>query len=98
MAALESALTIYRLDKLKVSDVRPGPAGARDAAHRPSIRNWRPGGYLTKKVGKDPWGNPYVYVYPGTHGGEFDLYSLGSDNQPAARARPPTSGNWDDEK
>ena len=33
-------------------------------------------------MGKDPWGNEYQYVYPGTHGGEFDLFSLGADNQP----------------
>jgi len=27
---------------------------------------------------RDPWGNPYVYVYPGQHG-KFDLICLGAD-------------------
>jgi general secretion pathway protein G len=30
-------------------------------------------------VPADPWGSPYLYRYPGQHGGEFDLYSLGAD-------------------
>jgi len=40
------------------------------------------GPYLSKrKVPKDPWKRDYVYVYPGTHGNEFDLYSKGPDGQ-----------------
>ena len=28
----------------------------------------------------DPWGNKYIYIYPGTHNKEsFDIYSLGKD-------------------
>ena len=29
----------------------------------------------------DPWGRPYVYVYPGTHGGDYDVYTLGADGE-----------------
>ena len=35
------------------------------------------GPYL-KKHAIDPWGHPYKYVYPGTHG-DYDLYSFGKD-------------------
>ena len=35
------------------------------------------GPYLKKKA-IDPWGHPYKYVYPGTHG-DYDLYSFGKD-------------------
>ena len=35
------------------------------------------GPYL-KKNPIDPWGNPYKYVFPGTHG-DYDLYSFGKD-------------------
>lgn len=35
------------------------------------------GPYLKKKA-TDPWGNPYKYTYPGTHG-DYDLYSFGKD-------------------
>jgi general secretion pathway protein G len=38
---------------------------------------WK-GPYLEKDLPKDPWGKPYVYRCPGTHG-DFDLFSLGAD-------------------
>ncbi len=36
------------------------------------------GPYLTKSVPKDPWGNNYIYSYPGDHG-DFDIISQGAD-------------------
>jgi len=98
IAALESALTIFRLDNSKYPTTDQGLQALVAQPTDPSIRNWRPGGYLTKKVGKDPWGNDYQYVYPGTHGSEFDLYSLGADNQPGGEGTSADIGNWDEEK
>ena len=44
----------------------------------PGITNWD-GPYLKKSdVPNDPWGKPYAYQSPGTHG-EYDLYSYGLD-------------------
>ena len=43
------------------------------------IRNWD-GPYLGKNVPMDPWGNSYVYLYPGEHG-DFDILSLGADGE-----------------
>jgi len=37
--------------------------------------NWN-GPYL-KKMPKDPWGQEYVYVSPGSHNTDYDLYSYG---------------------
>ncbi len=35
-----------------------------------------------RNVPKDPWGNEYIYIYPGTHNeGYFDLYSFGPDGR-----------------
>jgi general secretion pathway protein G len=36
------------------------------------------GPYLPKNVPLDPWGNPYVYRFPG-QANDFDLISLGAD-------------------
>jgi general secretion pathway protein G len=47
----------------------------------PSIRNWRPEGYV-KQLVKDPWNRDYVYQAPGTNGAPYDLYTLGADGQP----------------
>ena len=33
------------------------------------------------KLPEDPWGNDYIYVYPGQYG-EYDIISLGADGEP----------------
>ena len=38
--------------------------------------------YLTKDIPNDPWGNPYVYKFPGDHGPEPDIISYGADGRP----------------
>ncbi len=43
---------------------------------------------------KDPWGNDYQYVYPGTHGREYDLYSFGADGQEGGEGEDADIGNW----
>ena len=77
ISEFETVLDLFRLDVgryptasegLQVLRVDPG-----------GIRNWD-GPYLGKQVPMDPWGNPYVYQFPGQHG-DFDLLSLGSDGQ-----------------
>ena len=30
----------------------------------------------------DPWDNPYIYQYPGTHNKDFDIVSSGKDGSP----------------
>ena len=45
-----------------------------------NVKNWN-GPYLKKGVGADPWGNGYMYVYPGLHGTDYDLYSYGPDGK-----------------
>ena len=48
--------------------------------NKESKDDWR-GPYL-KRMPKDPWGNIYNYVYPGTHNKYgFDLNSSGADAQ-----------------
>jgi general secretion pathway protein G len=44
-----------------------------------NLPNWH--AYLDKGVPVDPWGNQYVYKFPGSHGTDFDLYSLGPDGR-----------------
>ena len=42
------------------------------------VDKWH-GPYLRKEaIPKDPWGNEYIYRYPGSHG-PYDLLSLGAD-------------------
>jgi len=38
------------------------------------------GPYL-KREPRDPWGNPYSYVFPGENNPDYDLYSYGPDGK-----------------
>lgn len=72
--AIELALEMYALDNsgrfpkdLNALVKDPGDA-----------EKWN-GPYLKKGIPLDPWGNPYVYVSPGVHNKDYDLYSPGPD-------------------
>ena len=92
--SLETALTLYRLDNSKYPTSEQGLQALVTQPTDPSIKNWRPGGYI-QRISKDPWGNDYQYVYPGTHGrGEYDLFSLGADGAPGGDGIDADIGNW----
>jgi len=90
--AVESALHLYRLDNFKYPTTDQGLEALVSQPADPSIRNWRQGGYLDK-LPKDPWGSPYQYLYPGQNG-EFDVYTLGADQQPGGEGINSDIGNW----
>jgi general secretion pathway protein G len=47
----------------------------------PNVQNWH-GPYIERGVPTDPWGNAYVYRYPGTHNASgYDLFSMGPDGR-----------------
>jgi general secretion pathway protein G len=91
--SLEAALSMYYLDNSKYPTSEQGLAALVQQPTDPSIKHWRPGGYL-ERVSKDPWGNPYLYVLPGTHGKTYDLYTLGADGQPGGDGVNADIGNW----
>jgi len=91
--SLETALTLFRLDNSKYPTTEQGLAALVTQPTDPSIRHWKPGGYL-QRVSKDPWGNDYQYVFPGTHGREYDLFSLGADGAPGGEGIDADIGNW----
>ena len=75
MGGIPSALGLYEVDNgvfpKSLRDLIQQPAGA---------KNWR-GPYLGK-LPVDPWGNAYIYCYPGKHNLKFfDLQSAGPDGK-----------------
>ncbi len=91
--AIQSAINLYRLD----SGVYPSTEqGLLALVQRPETgnapRNWKQGGYL-ERMPKDPWGNDYLYLYPGVHG-EVDIFSLGADGQPGGEGYAADIGSW----
>lgn len=91
--AIETALTLYKLDNYKFPSTDLGLAALSTRPNDPTVRNWREGGYL-QRLHKDPWGNPYQYVSPGTRGQEYDLYSLGADATEGGEGANADIGNW----
>lgn len=53
-----------------------------------------PNGILTSDL-EDPWGNQYIYVYPGVRGA-FDLVSYGADRQEGGTGADADIGSWSD--
>jgi general secretion pathway protein G len=94
---LETALTMFRLDNSKYPSTDQGLKALSQQPTDPSIHHWRPGGYI-QRVSKDPWGADYQYVYPGTHGRDYDLFSLGADSQPGGEGINADIGNWNDDQ
>jgi general secretion pathway protein G len=91
--AIEGGLTMYKLDNYKYPSTDLGLSALVQRPNDPTVRNWRDGGYL-KRVSNDPWGNPYQYVFPGTRGQDFDLYSFGADGQEGGEGENADIGNW----
>jgi len=87
------ALDMFKLDNFKYPTTEQGLKSLVQQPNDPSIRNWREGGYIDK-LEKDPWNNEYHYVYPGTHGKEYDLYTLGADGQEGGEKDNADIGNW----
>ena len=75
-----TALGAYKLDTGLYPAVDQGLEALRRQPQ--NVNQWQ-GPYLPQDIPVDPWGNPYVYKYPGDHGGiEPDIISYGADGQP----------------
>lgn len=91
--AMESALNLYKLDNYNYPSTDQGlEALVSKPAGEPEPRNWKQGGYLDR-LPKDPWGNEYHYLSPGSHG-EVDIFSYGADGRPGGDGVTADIGNW----
>lgn len=75
---IATALKLYELDNGMFPTTSQGLAALKERpSASPAPKHWQ-GPYLEKDP-IDPWGAPYVYVSPGTHRSDYDLYSKGKD-------------------
>lgn len=95
IAAISSAVKLYRLDNFRYPTTEQGLAAlvARPATD-PQPQNWASGGYMDR-LPEDPWGQPYLYLAPGVHG-EFDIFSYGADAAPGGSGADADIGSWGD--
>jgi len=75
--SLGSALDLYMLDVGSYPTTEQGLRALVEAP--PGADNWNGPYTKSKVIPVDPWGNPYIYTYPGENN-VYDLISLGADN------------------
>jgi general secretion pathway protein G len=86
-----NALGIYKLDTGVYPSTSQGLQALREKVG--DLPNWA-GPYLGKDVPLDPWGRPYDYKYPGDHGEDPDIISLGADGQPGGDGNNADIVSW----
>lgn len=88
--ALEKALDTYRID---VGHYPSTEQGLSALFHAPANEAKWQGPYLKKTPPPDPWGNPYLYKYPGEHS-DVDISTYGSDGRTGGKKEAQDIGNW----
>lgn len=89
--SLAAALQLYRIDTGRYPTTAEG---LRALVERPGNAGPWNGPYLSKQaLPSDPWGRAYNYRSPGQHG-EFDIFSLGADNQPGGTGENADISSW----
>lgn len=91
---LESSLSLYKLDNFNYPSTQQGlEALVAKPSGDPEPKNYKSGGYI-QSLPKDPWGNAYQYLSPGSKG-EIDIFSYGRDGKPGGEGMDADIGNWD---
>ena len=77
IASFGTSLTSFEVDCGRFPTTEEGLQAL--VVQPPGVKDWK--GYM-KAIPKDPWGNAYIYRYPGMQNPtEYDLYSLGPDGR-----------------
>lgn len=82
----------------QIFDYPPEELGLEALMERPNIDGgdrWA-GPYLDK-LSDDPWGRPYVYIYPGDEN-PFELMSYGRDGEPGGEGPDQDLSYWNSDK
>lgn len=88
---LMTALGAYKLDTGRYPTTDQGLQALRV---KPSgVDRWD-GPYLPKDVPPDPWGKPYLYKFPGDHGDEPDICTLGADGKEGGEKEDSDVCSW----
>jgi general secretion pathway protein G len=92
--SIETALALFMLDNGFYPSTEQGlEALVTEPTSGQIPNNFQEGGYL-KKVPRDPWNGPYIYISPGVHG-DFDLISYGSDGEEGGEGKYADVKNWE---
>jgi general secretion pathway protein G len=94
IAAVGSALELYRLDNLRYPTTEQGLAAlVSRPTTDPAPANYATNGYIDR-LPRDPWGVPYQYLSPGVHG-DYDVFTYGADGATGGSGADADIGSWD---
>ncbi|WP_242875041.1 type II secretion system major pseudopilin GspG [Stenotrophomonas maltophilia] len=90
IAALMQALKLFKLDNGRYPSAEQG---LQALVKPPQGGGAMPVTPYLDRLPNDPWGHPYQYQIPGTHG-DIDVFSLGADSKPGGDAGNADVGSW----
>jgi len=93
-AQIESFMTALGAYKLDTGTYPTTDQGLNALRVKPESATQWAGPYLPKDIPMDPWGRPFLYKYPGEHGDEPDIISLGADGQPGGEGNNADIFSW----
>ncbi len=93
---MEAALKLFHLDNGFFPSTEQGLEALVSKPTTGRIpRKWNEGGYLEgNRVPLDPWGNPYVYVSPGSDNREYEVKSYGADGLEGGEGNDADIESW----
>ena len=88
------ALELYKFNEMRYPTTEQGL----EALVEPHAELKRPylypqDGYINS-IPLDPWGQEYLYLYPGQKSKQYDIYSLGADEMEGGVGDNADIGNW----
>ncbi len=90
VATIKNALELYFMENDRYPSYDDGLEALR--AKTPQ----HPNGMISNDL-QDPWGNDYVYIFPGTRG-PYDLLSYGADGQEGGVGAQADVTSWDEQE
>jgi general secretion pathway protein G len=95
LLVLEDALDLFRRDVGRYPTTQEGLAVLVRPASELKTFNVYPAKAYLGRISRDPWGNEYHYVAPGSRSGlGYDLWTDGADGKPGGDGVDADVGNW----
>jgi general secretion pathway protein G len=94
IASVASAVQLYRLDNFRYPTTEQGLSALVSKPNTdPVPANFAASGYMDR-LPVDPWGQPYLYLSPGVHSADFDIFTYGADGIAGGSGADADIGSW----
>lgn len=94
MSAFRNALQTYYLDCGTYPTGEQGLSALWEKPYLSPVPSGWNGPYTESEIGKDPWGNDYIYKSPGSNSLPFEIISYGSDGKEGGEGNAADIISW----